>query len=275
MLEGFFGGGSISRAGLSDSGGGVAAWGEINLNGMAILPVAGDLEDGGAAESAVGEEHFFAEGLAAGLGDHFGGDAGEVAVALAVRGSEDKRDEAGAGGDDFQAELAGEVVAEGGCAHFGDGETTRGYYQGWSAIIGGVAADDKLRIAGDFGDLAVQDNFHAGGTAFGFEHVGDVAGGVVAEELAKRFFVVRDAMFFDEGEEVRRGVAGQSGFGKMGIGGEEILRLAMNVREVAAASARDEDFLADAVGVFEDGDAAAVLARLNSAHQAGGAASDD
>src|SRR5208283_315002 len=98
-----------------------------------------------------------------------------------------------------------------------------------------------------------------GGAAFGFQHVGDFAGGVVAEELAEGLLVVGDAVFFDEGEEVRGGVTGQSRFGKVGIGGEEILRLAMKIGEVAATSAGDEDFLADAVGVFEDSDATAAL----------------
>ncbi len=125
------------------------------------------------------------------------------------------------------------------------------------------------------GHYCVQDNFYIGGAAFGFQHVGDVAGGVVAEELAERFFVVGDAMFFDEGEEISRRVAGQSGFGEVGIGREEILRLTMDVGEVAAASAGDEDFLADAVGVFEDGDATAELARFDGAQQAGCAAADD
>ncbi len=113
-----------------------------------------------------------------------------------------------------------------------------------------------------------------GGAAFGFEHVGDVAGGTVAEELTEGFFVVGDAMLFDEGDEIRGGVAGQGGFGEVGIGGEEILRLAMDVGEVAAASAGDEDFLADAVGVFEDGDATAALGGFDGAEQAGGAGAD-
>ena len=61
----------------------------------------------------------------------------------------------------------------------------------------------------------------------------------------------------------------------MGIGGEEVLRLAVNVGEVAAASAGDEDFLADAVGVFKDGDATATLAGLDGAQQTGSATADD
>jgi len=92
--------------------------------------------------------------------------------------------------------------------------------------------------------------------------------------LAERLFVVGDAMLFDEGEEVRGGVAGQGGFGKVGIRGEEILRLAMNVSEVAAASAGDEDFFADAIDVLEDGDATAALAGFDGAEEAGSAAAD-
>ncbi len=60
-------------------------------------------------------------------------------------GSEDERDEAGAGLDDFQAELAGEVVAEGGGAHFGDGEAAGGDDKSGGAVFGGIAADDELR----------------------------------------------------------------------------------------------------------------------------------
>jgi len=81
-------------------------------------------------------------------------------------------------------------------------------------------------------------------------------------------------MFFDEGDEISRGVAGERRFGKVGIRGEEVLRLAMNVGEVAVASAGNEDFLTDAVGVLEDGDAAAALARLDGAQQARSAAAD-
>src|SRR5208337_4580492 len=261
-------------AGLADGGGGIATWSEIEADGLAFAPVAGDLQDGGAAEATMGEKHFFAEGRVGGFGDYFRGNAGEGGVALAIGRSEDERDEAGAGRDDFQAELAGEVVAKGGRAQFGDGESAGSYHERCGDVFGGVAEDYELRIARDLDDLAVQDDLYAGGAAFGFEHVGDVAGGVVAEELAEGFFVIGDAMFFDEGEEVCGGVACQGGFGEVGIRGEEILRLAMNVGEVAAAPAGDEDFFADAVSVFQDGDAAAALARFDGAQQACSAAAD-
>ncbi len=49
----------------------------------------------------------------------------------------------------------------------------------------------------------------------------------------------------------------------------------MQVGEVAAASAGDEDLLADAVGVFEQGDAASAVAGGEGAHQTGGAGAED
>jgi hypothetical protein len=54
----------------------------------------------------------------------------------------------------------------------------------------------------------------------------------------------------------------------MRVGGEEVFGLAVEVGEIAAASAGDEDFFAEAVGVFEDGDAASALAGFNGAHEA-------
>jgi hypothetical protein len=50
----------------------------------------------------------------------------------------------------------------------------------------------------------------------------------------------------------------------------EAFRRAMEVCEIAAASAGDKDLLARAIGPFQDCDAPAAFAGLDSAHQAGG-----
>ena len=73
-------------------------------------------------------------------------------------------------------------------------------------------------------------------------------------------------MFFDERDEVIGRVAGQRGLCEVRIRGDEIFGRAMNVGEIAASAARDEDFLADAVGVFKDGDAASALTGFGGAH---------
>jgi hypothetical protein len=61
----------------------------------------------------------------------------------------------------------------------------------------------------------------------------------------------------------------------MQIRGEEIFWLAMKVGEIAASAAGDQDFLAQAIRVFEHGDAAAALAGFDSAHESCGASSEN
>jgi len=93
---------------------------------------------------------------------------------------------------------------------------------------------------------------------------------MVAEELAQRFFVVGDAMLFEECEEIGGSEAGQSRFGEVGIGGKEVVGSGVEIGEIAAASTGDENFLADAVGMFEDSDAATALGSFDGGEEAGG-----
>ena len=69
--------------------------------------------------------------------------------------------------------------------------------------------------------------------------------------------------------------SGRALSGRSGDSRREILRRAMNVGEVAAASAGDEDLLPNAIGVIEQRDAAAAPAGLNGAHKSRGACADD
>ncbi len=61
----------------------------------------------------------------------------------------------------------------------------------------------------------------------------------------------------------------------MRIFGEEVLRLGVKIREVAAAAAGDQDFFADFFGAFEEHDAATAFARFDGTHQAGCAAAEN
>lgn len=122
---------------------------------------------------------------------------------------------------------------------FGDRDTAGGNYERWRAKFAGWSANGEFGIALDFADVAIGNDFYFGEAAFGFEQAGYVAGGAVAKELAKRFLVVWDAMFFDERYEICWGVASESGFREMRVGGNEIFGLAVNVGEVAASSAGD------------------------------------
>ena len=107
------------------------------------------------------------------------------------------------------------------------------------------------------------------------EQVEDVLGGAVAEELAEVLLVPGDVVGFNQGEEVLRGVAGERGAGEVGVGGEEVFRAGVEVGEVAAASAGDEDLLAGLVGVVEDEGAASAVGGVHGAEEAGGSGAED
>jgi len=78
-------------------------------------------------------------------------------------------------------------------------------------------------------------------------------------------------MLREECEEIGGSETGQSGFGEVGIGGEEVVGGDVKIGEIAAASAGDKNFLADAVGMFEDSDAAAAVRGFDGGEEAGGA----
>ena len=97
----------------------------------------------------------------------------------------------------------------------------------------------------------------------------------VAEELAKRLFVIGDVVMFDEGDDIGGGIAGEGGNGEVGILREEVFRAATTIGEIASATARDTDFFADFFGVFEEEDTAVTLAGFDGAEEAGGAGTED
>src|SRR5580692_7438767 len=106
-------------------------------------------------------------------------------------------------------------------------------------------------------NFAIQNNLYSCGRAFSFEHFDDILGGAVAEKLAERFLVIRNVVFFNQRDEVGRFVPSQSGFREVGVRGIEMFRPAMEVREIAAASAGDKYFFARAIGALQDRDAPA------------------
>src|SRR5262249_46486643 len=82
------------------------------------------------------------------------------------------------------------------------------------------------------------------------------------EKLAQRFFVIGNLVLLDECDEVLWLVARQSRPRKVRIRRKEILRRAMNIREVAAPAAGDQNFLSNLFRAFEDGDTTAAFSSL-------------
>ena len=127
----------------------------------------------------------------------------------------------------------------------------------------------------DVGDGMAEGELHPSPVAFVQEHGDDLAGGAVAEELAERLFVPGDAVALDQGEEVGGRVAGERRDGEMGVGGEEAVGGGVEVGEIAAAAARDQDLLSGRVGMVDEQDPAAALAGDGGAHQPRPAGAED
>ena len=138
-----------------------------------------------------------------------------------------------------------------------------------------VGGDGKAVGALDAGDAMAGLHHDAGGVAFGQQHGNDLAGRAVAEQLAQRLLVPGDAVPVHQVDEVVLGVARQGRLAEVRIGRQEGLRRRPEIGEVAAPAARDQDLLADRVGMIEHQHAPAALAGAQRAHQPGRATAGD
>jgi len=223
----------------------------------------------------MGEEQLLAKARLALRRDHLSGEPGQVRVVDTVLRLPGERNQCGTRCLDGKAELCGNAIGEVGCAHLWDGEAAGSNDERLRAVVCCCGLNDKAIGMANRCDLLIEEDANAGGAAFCFEHGDDVASGAVAEELAEGLLVIGNAMPLDECDEIARCVAGERGAGEVRIGGEETVRGAVDVGEIAAAAAGDEDLLADAIGMIEDQDAAATLACSDGGHEAGCAGSKD
>src|SRR5271154_7146133 len=90
----------------------------------------------------------------------------------------------GARSYNFQTELTRQIVALGGRTDLGNGGPPRGHDQDWSAEFCGVGAQDEFGGVLNFLDFGIQNDLNIGVPALGFQHVGNVLSGTVAEKLA-------------------------------------------------------------------------------------------
>jgi len=202
----------------------------------------------------------------------------QIAPALAVAFAKDERNQRGARGLDSQSELAGQIVAKRRGADFRDGQASGGDDQAGRVETDALCLHCELVlicVLAHFFDFCVEQNFHSSIAAFLLQHGNDVTGSSIAEQPAELFLVIRDAMFFDEANEVGGRIARECRLGEVGVGRKKIFGGGVEVGEIAAAAAGDQDFLADAVGALEDDDAASALAGFDGTHQAGSACSEN
>ena len=129
---------------------------------------------------------------------------------------------------------------------------------------------DEGAVVPQLPQLRLQPELGAG--HLGAQHGDDVAGALVAEELAEGLFVPADAMARDHLDEVPLGVAGQRGFVEMRVPPQEALEPDVEIGEIAPSAARDADLLAGCLRVIDD---ERVRPGMGSAHHAGGAGAED
>ena len=113
------------------------------------------------------------------------------------------------------------------------------------------------------------------GRTFGCEQVEDGAAALITEQLAEMFLVKADPMGAQQVDEVTRSIGPQDVAGKARLAGQEAsLVVAVQIREIAAATARDPDLLAESGRMVEDDDTQAALAGLGRTELAGSAGAD-
>src|SRR5258708_7133824 len=136
-----------------------------------------------------------------------------------------------------------------------------------------VGLDTKAirAVARNFADVVPDSQIDFGRRAFREQHREYLARGAVAEQLAERLLVIRDSMPLDHRDEVALGVAAQRRLAEVRIPGNKSLRRHLEIGEVAASAARDEDLLARARAAFQEQDAPAASPGGHRAHQPGGA----
>ena len=209
-----------------------------------------------------------------GFDPHRQGQAGQLGIRCPGRAVEGQRHQRGARLDQAQAELFRDAVTKIGGPDFGDGQAAGGDHHlrcldAAAVALDLVAACARLLRAGDAFDAARLPARDAAGITLGQQHVDHVLGRTVAKQLALVFFVKRDAVALQQGDEVLRRVARQGRAAKMRVLAEEVGRCGVAIGEVAAAAARDADFFGDFLAVVHQQHLEAALAGDAGAEQPG------
>jgi hypothetical protein len=171
-------------------------------------------------------------------------------------------------------------MREAGRPHLGDRQPAACQHHRIRREIAFVGGDAETGLAAglwavDIGNSVGEAQIDAHAIAFCHKHGDHRLRRAVAEQLAEGFFVPGDAVLVDQGDEIVLSIAGQRRFAEMRVAGQEIFRPGIEIREVAAPAARNQDLLARRVRVVEQQHAPPAGTGRHRAHHAGGARADD
>ncbi|SAF20633.1 Uncharacterised protein [Enterobacter cloacae] len=153
-----------------------------------------------------------------------------------------KRHQTGAGRQYLQAKLLGNLIAERGSAQPRHGKPAAGDHQ----VIGTDTFTVELQrvallVARDLQHLRAQAHHHTALFALGHQHIDNLLRGVVAEQLAQRLLMPRDAVLTDKIDKIPLGVTRQRRFAKMTVLAQIGRGLNIQVSKVAAPAAGHQD----------------------------------
>ena len=203
-------------------------------------------------------------------------DSGQVTVARQRLGLKGKRNERRPRRNDTQTELFGHTIAEWRGADFrhrqpaGGDDDRCGLHR-----ARGRRDAPRIGLERDPIDRARHPPLDVAALALGLKHRDNVARRFVAEELSQLFLVMANPVTIDESNEIARCVARERRAAEIRILGKEVRGAGADIREIAAAPARDADLLAQYVIVLDQEHLAAALSRLRGAHHAGRTCADD
>ncbi|MNH22862.1 hypothetical protein D3C79_827340 [compost metagenome] len=134
--------------------------------------------------------------------------------------------------------------------------------------LAGVEQEAVIRLA-DGQNLGLVLLYHPGPVALGEQHLDDLLGALVAEQLAKRLLVVVDPVPVHQIDEILLGVARQRRLAEVGVAREEGVGAGLMVGEVATTTTADQDLAARLLGVVEQQYGATPITGLGRTHQTG------
>ena len=226
---------------------------QVNRDKLPRLPVAGDLQYRRAGKAAMGKEQIFAEHRPVfGGNDRGNGHAGQRLKLFEKRFMQRNRHQPGARGQDFQAKLFGNLIAERGGAQPRHRQAAAGDHQairtdGFTVQLQRIA----LVVTRDLQHFRAQAHDDAALLALGHQHIDNLLRGVVAEQLSQRLFMPRDAVLTHQVDKIPLGVARQRRFTKMTVLAQIGRGFNIQISKVAAPTAGHQDLTAGLFTVIQ------------------------
>ncbi len=254
----------------------IAAGQKVKVDRRALAPVAGDLQDRRARQAPVGKQHRLVKALAGAGHPARHRHPGQGLHPPQLLFGKGQGHQGGPGFHQGQAELLGHPVAIARGPHLGDRLAPRGHHHRPRRLRPPRGVDRKARtVPPHLAQCAPKPQGRPRPVQVADQHVDDLGGRPVAEELPQRLFVPSDARGIHPGDEIPLREALQSRQRKARVLRQEPVGRDVQVGKVAPPPARDADLFACRLGMVDDQDPAAPATGLDCGHHAGGPGAKD